>query len=163
MITIDIIILVFLSYWAIRGFLRGFASEIISLIIWIIAIYLTLNFFYIPVTFIQSYVNSQEVSSIITYIFIFLFTLIVAMISSFFVSRFIHIMGLYSFNKVFGFIFGLTKGFALCLLINFFIINMQLSDNEILSNSQFIPYFDYFLNNFLKSSDSLFDSFQLKI
>ena len=60
MVTIDIIILVFLAYWAIRGFLRGFASEIISLIIWFIAIYLTLNFFYIPVTFIQSYVNSQE-------------------------------------------------------------------------------------------------------
>jgi hypothetical protein len=36
---------------------------------------------------------------------------------------------------------------------------MQLSDNEMLSDSQFMPYFDYFLNNFLKSSDSLFDSF----
>jgi uncharacterized membrane protein required for colicin V production len=81
------------------------------------------------------------------------------MISNFFVSRFVNIVGLYSFNKVFGFIFGLIKGFALCLLINFFIINMQLSDNEMLSDSQFIPYFDYFLNNFWKSSDSLFDSF----
>ena len=163
MITIDIIIIVFLSYWAIRGFLKGFASEIISLIIWSIAIYLTLNFFYIPVSFIQSYISSPELSSIITYLFIFLSTFFVAMISGFFVSNFVNIIGLYSFNKVFGFIFGLIKGLILCLLINFFIINMQLSNSEILSDSHFIPYFDYFLNNFLKSSDSLFDSFQLKI
>ena len=62
MIAIDIIIIVFLSYWAIRGFLKGFASEIISLIIWSIAIYLTLNFCYIPVSFIQSYISSPELS-----------------------------------------------------------------------------------------------------
>ena len=163
MITIDIIIIVFLSYWAIRGFLKGFASEIISLIIWSIAIYMTLNFFYIPVSFIQFYISSPELSSIITYLFIFLSTFFVAMISGFFVSKFINVIGLYSFNKAFGFIFGLIKGLVLCLLINFFIINMQLSDSEILIDSIFIPYFDYFLNNFLKSSDSLFDSFQLKI
>ena len=85
------------------------------------------------------------------------------MISGFFVSKFVNVIGLYSVNKAFGFIFGLIKGLVLCLLINFFIINMQLSDSEILLDSRFIPYFDYFLNNFLKSSDSLFDSFQLKI
>jgi membrane protein required for colicin V production len=163
MITIDIIIIVFLLYWAIRGFIKGLASEVISLIIWLIAIYITLNFFYIPKDFIQSYVDSPELSSIITYLFIFLFTLFVALVSGFFVSRFVNMMGLYSFNKVLGFIFGLIKGFALGLLINFFIINMQLSDSKILSDSQFIPYFNYFLDNFFKSSDSLFDSFQLKI
>ena len=163
MITIDIIIIVFLSYWAIRGFLKGFASEIISLIIWSIAIYMTLNFFYIPVSLIQSYISSPELSLVITCLFIFLSTFFVVMISGFFVSKFMNVIGLYSFNKSFGFIFGLIKGLILCLLINFFIINMQLSDSEILLDSRFIPYFDYFLNNFLKSSDSLFDSFQLKI
>ena len=85
------------------------------------------------------------------------------MISGFLVSRLMSIIGFYSFDKLLGMLFGLIKGFAFMLLLTFFLMNTELYEHEIVSDSQFIPYFDYFLNNFLKSSDSLFDSFQLKI
>tara|TARA_B100001564_G_scaffold356606_1_gene371130 strand:+ start:217 stop:708 length:492 start_codon:yes stop_codon:yes gene_type:complete len=163
MITLDICIVIFLSFWSVRGFFKGFASEVISLIVWFTAIYLTLNFFYIPVGYIQDYIVSIEISRILTFTLIFIFTFIFSMISGFLVSRLMSIIGFYSFDKLLGMLFGLIKGFAFMLLLTFFLMNTELYEHEIVSDSQFIPYFDYFLNNYLKSSDSLFDSFQLKI
>ncbi len=163
MITLDICILIFLLFWSIRGFFKGLASEMISLVIWLAAIYLTLNFFQIPLNYIQEHIVSSEISMVITYILIFILTFIISMISSFFVSKLMGMFGLYSFDKSFGFIFGLLKGSAFLLLITFFLMTTELSDHEMITNSQFIPYFDHFLNNYMKSSDSLFDSFQLKI
>ena len=163
MATLDIGILVFLTFWSIRGFIKGFSAEIISLIIWLSAIYLTLNYFYLPVNYIESYISSPDISMILTYIFIFIFTFIVSAISGFCISKFVNILGYYSFDKSLGFLFGIIKGLAFFVLITFFIMNTNLSDHDIVQDSQFIPYFDDFLRNYLNSSDSLFDSLRLNI
>ena len=95
MITLDICIIIFLAFWSIRGFFKGFASEIISLTVWLTAIYLTLNFFYIPLNYIQlqyikqiknnkqsnsapsiikyQYVNIENSKYYLTYIYKYLF------------------------------------------------------------------------------------------
>ena len=159
MIALDISIIIFLFFWSVRGFFKGFASELISLVVWLTAIYLTLNFFYIPMSYIQDYIVSIEISRILTFAIIFIFTFIVSMTSGFLVSKFMSIIGFYSFDKFLGLLFGLSKGLGFMLLITFFLMNMELSGHNLVSDSQFIPYFDYFLNNFWKSSDSLFDSF----
>ena len=163
MITLDICIIIFLAFWSIRGFFKGFASEIISLTVWLTAIYLTLNFFYIPLNYIQDYIVSREISRVLTFALIFISTFLFSMISSFFISKFISILGFYSFDKLLGLFIGLIKGLGFMLLITFFLMNTELYEHALVSDSQYIPYFDDFLNNYLKSSDSLFDSFQLKI
>ena len=68
-----------------------------------------------------------------------------------------------SFDKSLGFVFGTIKGFSFTVLITFFIMNTELASLKMITDSQFIPYFEDFLNNYLISSDSLFDSLQLKI
>ena len=163
MIILDIGILVFLVFWAIRGFMKGFSAEILSLIVWITAIYATLNYFYIPVNYVHSFISSPTISMIITYALIFIFTFIVSTISGYIVSKFINIIGYYSFDKSLGFVFGAIKGFLFTMLITFYIMNTEFADLNMVADSQFIPYFEYFLDNYLVSSDSLFDSLQLKI
>ena len=163
MIILDIGILVFLAFWSIRGFMKGFSAEILSLIVWVTAIYATLNYFHIPVNYIQSFVSSPMISMIITYALIFIFTLISSAISGYIVSKFVNIIGYYSFDKSLGFVFGTIKGFSFTVLITFFILNTELASLKMVTDSQFIPYFEDFLNNYLISSDSLFDSLQLKI
>ena len=87
----------------------------------------------------------------------------ISTISGFFVSKFVNILGYYSFDKSLGFLFGTIKGVAFILLITFFIMNTNLYDHNLVQESQFIPYFDDFLINYLNSSDSLFDSLRLNI
>ena len=163
MASLDISILIFLAFWSIRGFIKGFSSEIISLIVWIIAIYATLNFFYIPLNYIEIYIQSPNISMVLTYILIFIFTFMVSTISGFFISKFVNILGYYSFDKSLGFLFGTIKGLAFILLMTFFIMNTNLSDHNLVQDSEFIPYFNDFLGNYLNSHDSLFDSLRLNI
>ena len=96
MIILDIGILVFLAFWSIRGFKKAFSAEILSLIVWVTAIYATLNYFHIPVNYIQSFVSSPMISMIITYALIFIFTFISSAISGYIVSKFVNIIGYYS-------------------------------------------------------------------
>ena len=93
MVILDISILIFIAFWSIRGFLRGFSAEIISLIIWVFAIYMTINYFYLAINYIEEYIVSREISIIITYVLIFIFTLLISTISGFVVSKFMKIIG----------------------------------------------------------------------
>jgi membrane protein required for colicin V production len=163
MSALDITILLFLVFWAIRGFLKGFASEIVSLVIWISSVYLSIKYFHIPSELINHYVLSDQISSILTIITIFIITFIVAAILGFIFSKIINIVGLYNYNKVFGLIFGSLKGFVFLAFFVFIIYQTDMKNYYLVEDSQFIPIIQAFLEKYAQTGNSLFDSLELKI
>ena len=163
MSALDITIILFLVFWAIRGFLKGFASEIVSLATWISSVYLSIKYFHIPSELINNYVLSDEISSILTVITIFIITFIVAAILGFIFSKIINIVGLYNYNKVFGLIFGSLKGFVFLTFFVFIIYQTDLKNYYLIEDSQFMPIIQAFLEKYTQTSNSLFDSLELKI
>ena len=163
MSALDITILLFLVFWAIRGFLKGFASEIVSLATWVSSVYLSIKYFHIPSELINNYVLSDQVSSILTIITIFVITFIVAAILGFIFSKIINIVGLYNYNKVFGLIFGSLKGFVFLTFLVFLIYQTDMKNYYMIEDSQFIPIIQAFLEKYAQTGNSLFDSLELKI
>ena len=163
MSALDITILLFLVFWAIRGFLKGFASEIVSLVIWVSSVYLSIKYFHIPSELINNYVLSDQVSSILTIITIFVITFIVAAILGFIFSKIINIVGLYNYNKVFGLIFGSLKGFVFLTFLVFLIYQTDMKNYYMIEDSQFMPIIQVFLEKYAQTGNSLFDSLELKI
>ena len=163
MSALDISILLFLVFWAIRGFVKGFASEIVSLTIWVSSVYLSIKYFHIPSELINDYILSDEISSILTIITIFIITFIVAAILGFIFSKIINIVGLYNYNKVFGLIFGSLKGFVFLTFFVFIIYQTDLKNYYLIEDSQFMPIIQAFLEKYAQTSNSLFDSLELKI
>ena len=163
MSALDIIILLFLFFWAIRGFLKGFASEIVSLATWVSSVYLSIKYFHIPSELINNYVLSDQVSSILTIITIFVITFIVAAILGFIFSKIINIVGLYNYNKVLGLIFGSLKGFVFLTFLVFLIYQTDMKNYYMIEDSQFIPIIQAFLEKYTQTGNSLFDSLELKI
>tara|TARA_Y100000389_G_scaffold204891_1_gene260511 strand:+ start:14448 stop:14939 length:492 start_codon:yes stop_codon:yes gene_type:complete len=163
MSALDIAILLFLVFWAIRGFVKGFASEIVSLTIWVSSVYLSIKYFHIPSELINNYILSDEISSILTIITIFIITFIVAAILGFIFSKIINIVGLYNYNKVFGLIFGSLKGFVFLTFFVFIIYQTDLKNYYLIEDSQFMPIIQAFLEKYAQTSNSLFDSLELKI
>ena len=141
MSALDITIILFLVFWAIRGFLKGFASEIVSLATWISSVYLSIKYFHIPSELINNYVLSDEISSILTVITIFIITFIVAAILGFIFSKIINIVGLYNYNKVLGLIFGSLKGFV--FLTFSCIFNLSNRYEKLLYDRRFSIYANY--------------------
>ena len=163
MSALDITILLFLVFWAIRGFLKGFASEIVSLATWVSSVYLSIKYFHIPSELINNYVLSDQVSSILTIITIFVITFIVAAILGFIFSKIINIVGLYNYNKVFGLIFGSLKGFVFLAFFVFIIYQTDMKNYYLIEDSQFMPIIQAFLEKYAQTGNSLFDSLELKI
>jgi membrane protein required for colicin V production len=163
MSALDITILLFLVFWAIRGFLKGFASEIVSLVIWVSSVYLSIKYFHIPSELINNYVLSDQISSILTIITIFIITFIVAAILGFIFSKIINIVGLYNYNKVFGLIFGSLKGFVFLAFFVFIIYQTDMKNYYLIEDSQFMPIIQAFLEKYTQTGNSLFDSLELKI
>ena len=163
MSALDISILLFLVFWAIRGFVKGFASEIISLTIWASSVYLSVKYFHIPSELINNYVLSDQISSILTIITIFIITFIVAAILGFIFSKIVNIVGLYSYNKVLGLIFGSLKGFVFLTFFVFIIYQTDLKNYYLIEDSQFMPIIQAFLEKYTQTGNSLFDSLELKI
>ena len=163
MSALDITILLFLVFWAIRGFLKGFASEIVSLVIWVSSVYLSIKYFHIPSELINNYVLSDQISSILTIITIFIITFMVAAILGFIFSKLINIVGLYNYNKVFGLIFGSLKGFVFLTFFVFIIYQTDMKNYYLIEDSQFMPIIQAFLEKYTQTGNSLFDSLELKI
>jgi len=163
MSALDITILLFLFFWAIRGFLKGFASEIVSLATWVSSVYLSIKYFHIPSELINNYVLSDQVSSILTIITIFVITFIVAAILGFIFSKIINIVGLYNYNKVLGLIFGSLKGFVFLTFLVFLIYQTDMKNYYMIEDSQFMPIIQAFLEKYAQTGNSLFDSLELKI
>ena len=156
-------VLLFLIFWAIRGFFKGFASEIVSLVIWVSSVYLSIKYFHIPSELINNYVLSDQISSILTIITIFIITFIVAAILGFIFSKIINIVGLYNYNKVLGLIFGSLKGFVFLTFLVFLIYQTDMKNYYMIEDSQFMPIIQAFLEKYAQTGNSLFDSLELKI
>ena len=163
MSVLDIGLLLFLVFWATRGFFKGFTSEIISLFTWISAIYLSIKYFHIPSEIINYYILSEQVSSILTIIIIFLITFMTAAILGFIFSKFINIIGLSYYNKVLGLLFGALKGLAFISFFVFIIYQTDIKHLHMIQDSQFMPFFKAFLDKYVQTGNSLFDSLELKI
>ncbi len=163
MSVLDIGLILFLLFWAIRGFFKGFAAEIISLIIWVSAVYFSIKYFHIPSGIINNYIFSEQISSILTIITIFIITFMIAAILGFIFSKFINIIGLYNYNKIFGLIFGSLKGLVFLSFFVFIVHQTEIRNYHLIEDSQFMPIIQAFLEKYAQTGNSLFDSLELKI
>ena len=160
---IDTIILLFTSFWIIRGFLKGFVSELSSLLVWIVSILYFADNFTIITNTINAHITSKELLALISVLIIIIGTIIIAILLGFIMSKFVSLVGLAFYNKAFGLIFGFLKAMIFIMITLFYLNQIELMDHDIIVESQFIPYFDQFIDKYMKTSDSIFDSFQFKI
>ncbi len=163
MSNLDIIITLFVLFWALYGFFRGFVSEFVSIICWSSAIYFSSNYFYLPADFIDEYINSEQISNVLAFIGIFISTFIISAVLGFIFSKFINVVGLGSINKFIGLFFGFLKGIVFMLIIIYILNLTEFRDNIIFQESKYLSLFDAIIDKYLTSSKNFFDDINLKI
>ena len=163
MSNIDIFISFFLIFWGAYGFLKGFMSELISLICWSSAIYVSANYFHIQIGFIDEYLNSKQISQFLAFILIFISTFIFSSILGFTASKMIGLLGFSFFNRFFGLIFGLLKGSVLIIILVYMLDLTEFKENIIFQDSEYIIFFDAIIKEHLVNTNSIFDDMGLGI
>lgn len=74
---IDLVIVAVIAFSVLTGLIRGFIKELLSLGIWILAIWLAFKYSSVVEGWFQAYINDQTLRVVLAFILIFLATLIV--------------------------------------------------------------------------------------
>ena len=120
----DIIFLLLIVYFSIQCFAKGFLLSLVSFLKWVLALIMTI--FLVPKIepYVSNHINNEYVSGIGLGIGIYIVTLFILILTGKSLGRLFSYTGLGLVDKIFGFFFGIFKGyiFAVCIfsIVNWF-------------------------------------------
>ena len=140
-VLFDIIFLIFIGYFSIQCFAKGFFISLVSFLKWILALIITIIIVPKLEPYISEYVNNSFLTEVGLGIAIYILTLFILILLGKSLGRLFSYTGMGSVDKVFGFFFGIFKGYVFVVCI-FSILNWLHSYEKwdiSLKNSYFFP------------------------
>ena len=134
----DWFILVILIASGIISFTRGFTKEFLSLFLWIAAFIAAISLEFLATPKINEFIGNEEISKIISYIFVFVIFIFVGGIIIKFISKLIKWSGASGFDRFLGVLFGLIRGLIVLFAI-FLLLPSSLKTTDLISNSKITP------------------------
>ena len=125
---IDWISVTLLLVFAITGIFNGFIKEVFSAMAWVLS--LTIAWLFGPLIFphVDTYVDSDSVKNIISFIILFILSFIVLKTLGSIISKLISAIGLKGLDKLLGAFFSSLK--VLAILSSLFVFNMNYLDKN---------------------------------
>ncbi len=134
----DWFILVVLIASGIISFTRGFTKEFLSLFLWVAAFIAAISLEFLATPKINEFIGNEEISKIISYIFVFVIFIFVGGIVIKFISKLIKWSGASGFDRFLGVLFGLIRGLIVLFAI-FLLLPSSLKTTDLISNSKITP------------------------
>ena len=123
-ILFDIIFLIFIFYFAVQCFSKGFFLSLMSFLKWLLALIITIILVPKLEPYVSDYIKNEYVAEIGLGLAIYIISLFALILLGKSLSRIFSYTGLGSVDKIFGFFFGIFKGyvFAVCIftIVNWF-------------------------------------------
>lgn len=110
LLWIDIAILVIIALSMVLSFFRGYVQEILSLVSWIIAVWIAFHFAPTFAPYLAHFTKSNTVQHVGAGFFLGLLGLMAGAVISFLAGRLIHVSGLSGIDRLLGIVFGLVRG-----------------------------------------------------
>ena len=121
-VLFDIIFLIFIVYFSIQCFAKGFFLSLVSFLKWVLALVITIILVPKLEPYVSDYVENEYVSGIGLGIVIYVLSLFLLILLGKSLGRLFSYTGLGSVDKIFGFFFGIFKGYVFFVCI-FSIVN----------------------------------------
>ena len=134
----DWFIIVVLIASGLISFSRGFTKEFLSLFLWISAFIAAISLEHLATPQINEIVGNQEVSKIISYVFVFLVFIFVGGLLIKFISKLIKWSGASGFDRFLGVLFGFSRG-LIFLFVIFLLLPSNLKTTDLIVNSKITP------------------------
>ena len=116
-VLFDIIFLIFITYFSIQCFAKGFFISLISFLKWVLALILTIILVPRLEPYVSDYVDNEYIAGIGLGTAIYIITLFVLILTGKSLGRLFSYTGMGSVDKVFGFFFGIFKGYVFVVCI----------------------------------------------
>ena len=142
MTLLDIAIIGLILISVLVGFIRGFTKELMSIVAWVISIYLAFNFYALAATYFSQFINNELASNLVGGAAIFIGSLFILSLIGYLISKAVSASGIKGTDRVLGAVLGIARG---VLIIGFLIVvasifNVQ--NRTIWQESQLINHFE---------------------
>lgn len=138
----DIVILSIVGISALMSLSRGLYKEIMSLVIWVVAFLVAVNFQPGLASLLENSIPNLTVRTAASYAILFISTLILGSVVNFFVAQLFKATGLSSTDRALGVVFGLLRGALIVMALLIFIPMALPIDKELWwQESLLIPEF----------------------
>ncbi|MFT8229663.1 MAG: CvpA family protein [Enterobacterales bacterium] len=142
MILIDYIIISIILLSIVVSFIRRFSGEMISLLTWVIAFFISTKYYKYIYIYLISLLHSSIASNVISISLLFILTLILGSIVNRIINNFIQKIGLTDVDVLLGTLFGLVRGVVIVLFAIFLLEQfIDFSTIEYLQSSYLITTF----------------------
>ena len=141
LLDLIIILLIFLS--GLIGFFRGFIREALSIIVWLIAIWLAWTFSESTAIAFFTWIDPPEIRIWAARLSIILVSIIVGTLAAWVIGRFIKKIGLGYSNNSLGILFGFARGFLIFGLIVILVEYIDIDQSAWWIESRLIPFGEY--------------------
>ena len=121
-VLFDIIFLIFITYFAIQCFAKGFFISLISFLKWVLALIITIIIVPKLEPYVSDYINNDYATGVGLGISVYILTLFFLIITGKSLGRLFSYTGMGSVDKIFGFFFSIFKGYVFVVCI-FSIVN----------------------------------------
>jgi len=113
----DLIVFLILIYSMIQSAVKGFMLSLLSFSKWLLALVITIILVPKLNPIIEDYIESQFIADVGLGIFIYVISLFVIINIGKAISSAVTYSGLGTVDKIFGFIFGIFKGYVICVCV----------------------------------------------
>lgn len=118
--TIDIVLIVLIAIPALAGICYGFLNILFSLMAWALACGIAVKFTALFEPMLQPYIETTTIRAALTFIGLFIISLMVFSLLSFFIVKLLGRSGLTAADRILGLFFGIGLGAAIVTLVIFF-------------------------------------------
>ncbi len=147
---IDYTIIAIIALSVLISVMRGFVREVVSLVIWVAAIIVSFIFYQYIAGLLVNVIHSDSVRLIISFVGLFLATLILGMLINYLIGQLVSNTGLSGTDRVLGIIFGIARGVLVVVLLMMLTGLTPFSKEESWHESVLIPHFKP-IENWVKS------------
>ncbi|MCK5640531.1 MAG: CvpA family protein [Gammaproteobacteria bacterium] len=113
----DIVILLIILISMLISIWRGFTREALSLGGWVVAFWLALTFSGKLAGLLTSFISMPSVRVIVSFVFLFVITLLLASWANYLISNLVKRTGLTGADRVFGVVFGALRGCVVVVIL----------------------------------------------
>ncbi len=138
---VDYFIVIVIVFSTLISLMRGFISEAISLLTWIIAVILAFKFSQVLSDRLAGMIHNPSVRFFVSFIIVFLIVLILGSIISHLLSSLVRSTGLSGTNRLLGTVFGFARGILLVAIFILFAGMTSVVRESWWQSSYLIPYF----------------------
>jgi len=108
--VLDVSILVVVLISAVISLFRGFVREVLSLVVWVSAVWIAVHYSDSLAQMIEPYIGMTKLRTVVAFITLFLATLIVGSMVNYVISQLVRKTGLSGTDRMVGVLFGVARG-----------------------------------------------------